>query len=1209
MSEDHLAGFGAGNAGFGSFELAAAEAARATGDLVTALHWYDSVLALDADHVEAQVGRCGVLRIMGKTREAMTELARILAVHPKNLPARLELALTLQRLGRSDEARTTYAMLVREPNAPSEAWHGLALVLLAEGKEQAAETALRRSLALAPNRIEGRQQLADLIARRQDLATATDLYHDILAIAPDSAAAHAGLGQALIGMGRMDEARDQLERALALESENSTAHLGRARMNLLEGNLAAAWEDMEWRWRQSPRPRAQAPGEPWGGNHEVTGRTILLWSEQGIDDTLQMLRYAQIFAAKGAQVVLALPEPLVPLGKGVAGVARTVASGKPLPPDLHIDFSVSLADLPRLFGTTLTSIPPAPYIEAPAGHRPRVSAPPGAVLKVGLAWAGPRAAWAVPFPQMMTLMGHPGIAMFGLQLGARAEDAHRLAHPTLLHDLSPSIGNYADMAGRIAEMDLIITVDGNVAHLAGAMGKTVWVMLPYAPDWRWMLHRDDSPWYPTARLFRQDRAGDWTGVITHLLAALDERVAAEHQRRQAEARGQMGPKAATRAFLSTHLKAGDLFVDIGAGDGTHSLDAASHPAGDIRVLAIDAKPSEAAIFSDTVDLSGLSDQIEVMCQVVGGGQGPALVAGRPRAGRTVFALPEWVRSDKRSTTLDALIAERSDLIAARLIVRIGAAGSVDDIVSGMSGSLASGSIAILVFENREGITAPQVLADFGYQLFCFPSEIAAGRLVPFDGRPGIVLALAADQKAATEYGDANDPTSPAAMSRASAQAAELANWGANELNAGRPNAAGELFAKALAQDPGNVEANANLGGLLRRIGRAEAAAACWRRALKAGGGPVIRANLANVLREMGHAATAEAMFLKVLADDPANPRTLYAFAMLLREQGRAKESLATLERVAAADSSLLKPHDLAVGLLKAGNLARGMAEMVKRRPVPLPQHTAPEWDGSRLEARTILVRDEGDAIDTIQLARYLPMVAREGGLVTVECVPELARLLSGVAGVEQVVPRGEKLPAVDCAVRLLDVPRLLGTTSRTTPVRDVPYLRLPDDVPAFRFPDDGRLRVGVAWSGRSNSRQVPLSALLRLAADPTINLISLQRRPEADQLVQSGYRTFFEDMGSRCVDLAESAGIIAGLDLVLAGDTAEAHIAGAMGKTVWVMLPLGNDWRWVDGRDDSVWYPTMRVFRQSQDGTWDRAIQRVSEALAAMAAGKLGRRG
>lgn len=1184
--------------------LEAAEGAREAGDVEGALAIYDTLLARHPHHVEGLFGRGAMLRALGRPREAVVALLAALAGRSDFRAARLELALTLHQLGRSDEARAIYAVLVREPDSPAEAWHGMAMMLLAEGREPVAEAALRRAIALAPDRLEARQQLADMLARRMDLMAAVDQYHDILALAPQSAAAHAGLGQALVSLGRLEEAEDQLERALALDADNALAHLGRARLNLLEGNLPAAWDDMEWRWSMAGRSRPQPPGQPWNGDDDLSGQTILLWAEQGITETLNLLRYVPLVAARGVRVVLGLPAAMAPLAAGIEGVAAVAVSGSSLPQGLVIDANASLSDLPRLFGTRLSSIPHTPYIAVPPGHRPRIAAPPGAMLKIGLAWNGPRAAWNIDFPQLTPLMGLPGTAFFGLQIGTRAHDISHLGHPALITDLSATISDYADLAGRIAEMDLVISVDGAVAHLAGAMGKPVWVMVPYAPDWRWMRGREDSPWYPSARLFRQERPDDWTGVLTRVMMALENDVADEAERRMTASRGLIGPKAMVRALLASHLQAGDLLVDIGAGMGDHALDAAAHPAGDIRVLAIEARAAEAALLADTVAIAGAEDMVEVIPAPMAAAPSPTVVAKEPRRGRTVFPLPDWVRAPVRAVTLSGLLADRPGLAERRIIVRLGAKGSEAEVLNGMAALLAEHRIAVLVFEHREEAGAAERLLTAGYRLFRFSAQVAAGALLAFTGETGAVLALAPGIEPAEFYGDAVDPTSPAAIARAESEANKLAAEGTKALSAGRINAAGQLFSRALAQDPNNVEANANLGGMLRRIGRAAAAAACWRRALANDAGPAVRANLANVLRELGQFSAAEAEFTQAIAADPSNARFLYAFGLLQRELGRAKESLALFERAEHLAPGSVPGVEFATALLKSGNLARGIAELTHRVRPDLTPVAAPEWDGSRLEARTILVRDENDAIDTVMLSRFIPQVARQGGLVTVECLPEAARLIATLPGVEQVVPRGQALPPVDVTVRLSDVPRLLGTTSRTTPPRDVPYLHLPDDAIGFRFPADGQLKVGIAWSGRERDRWVPLPAMLQLAADPRVGLVSLQRGPRAEDLQKIGGRALVEDMGPRCKDLGDLAAIIAGLDLVIAADTVEAHIAAAMAKPVWVMLPLRNDWRWVDRRDDSVWYPTMRVFRQAPDGNWGRALARIADALAAMAAGK-----
>jgi FkbM family methyltransferase len=1201
MLDDRTAA--AANAGRAA-PLEQAERARTAGDHRTALALYDAALAADPHRAEALAGRGACLRALGHAHEALVALLEALSRDPRQQAARIELALALRENGRRDEALTLYGLLLKASDAPAEAWHGLARLCMAESRQATAEICLRRAIALAPGSIASRLDLAELLSRQNDLTAAADLYHDVLAIEPGAIAAHAGLGQALIGLGRLDEAEDQLERALVMDADNVIAHLARARLNLLAGNLPAAWDDLDSRWAQNGGKRPEPPGIAWDGNADLGGHTILLWAEPGLGETIHLLRYVPLVADRGAKVVLGLPALLAPLAAGLRGVSRVALSGAAVPADVTIDYNAPIAELPRLFGAALSRLPPAPYLTVPAGHRPPIQAPSTALLKVGLVWAAPRAGWSVPLGDFMPLLAQPGIAVFSLQTGERARDQAEMLHPALITDLSPSIADYADLAGRIAEMDVVITVDGPAAHLAGALGVPTWVLAARAPDWRWMLGRDDSPWYASARLFRQSRPDDWTAPIAAACRALRQMVAESRARRDEQARAHAGPKAAQRAFLTTHLRTGDLVVDVGASDGTHALDAVTHPADDIRVLAIEARPGEAAILADTIAISGAEEVVEVVAAALAATGGPAVVAARPRGGRTVFPLPEWVRGMAQATTLDTLLAERPHLAGRRLVLRLGAKGDEDKVLAGLSAQP-----ALVVYEHRAASPVTERLRAAGYRLFRFPGSVAAGPAVEFsaDDQPCPVLALAPGEQPAAVYGDMGEPTSPAAMAHAAAEARRLAGQGTSALVGGKLNEAGALYARALVIDPDNAEALANLGSLLRRIGRSHAAGTCWMRALANGSGAAVRANLANVLRELGDLFTAEEELTRALDAEPDNPAFLFGLGLLERDRGHSREAVALFERAEHLRPGTVPPGQLATALLKSGNLARGMAEMAHRPQPPLAPVDAPMWDGGRLDARTILVRDEGDAIDTLMLARFIPQVARHGGLVVVECVPEAARLLANLPGVEQVVARGQALPPVDVTVNLLDVPRLIGTTSRSTPPRDVPYLHLPDGITP-RGPQRGhQLRVGIAWSGRATDRSVPLDILLRLAADPRIALVSLQRGPRAADLTSAVTGPFIEDTGAACADLADSAAAIAGLDLLIAADTAEAHLAGAMGLPVWVLLPTTCDWRWVDGREDSVWYPTMRVFRQSLDGNWDRAMARITDAASAMAAGKAAR--
>jgi FkbM family methyltransferase len=1184
--------------------LEEAALARRIGDAEAALSAYGRVLARHPGHVAAQLSRSELCRASGRPRDAVRSCLMVLDANPDHLGARLELAEALRDLGRSEDAHAIYGVLLREQPNSAAAWHGLARLLAEEGCGGAARASLRRALALDPAFAPARLALARQLAAAGEHEAAIDAYHDALATTGD-AAAHAGMAVSLIALRRLDEAGERLERALAADDENVEARLARAAIRLLRGDLPGSWDDAEWRWHLPGAMRPTLPGEPWEGG-PLDGATILLYAERGISDTLQMARYVPLLAGRGARVLLVVHPSLVALLSGLAGVERVLPVGEPLPAAglPAIDFNAALLDLPRLLGTTLFTIPAAPYIEAPAERRRPIMAPPGTLLKVGLAWAGGSdPAAALPFAQVLPLAERADLAVFALQLGPHAADVAALAHPALITDLSPTVADFADLAGRIAEMDVVVTADAPLAHLAGAMGKPVWLVLPHAPDPRWMLERDDSPWYAAMRLFRQDEPGDWRPVLSRVKAALDVLAGEAASRNAALLRDASGSRAAQRAFLGAHLQAGDLLIDVEAGDGLFTLDAAAHPSGDVRVLAFDPHPADADFLRDSVAIAGVADMVEVVNAAVGDRSDSVLVSKFPRNSRRVFPLPDWVNGHSDMVALDGVLADRPDIAGRRLVVRLGQVGWEAEILDGLWESMALGQIAVLLFEHRPGSPAAEMVAGAGYTLWRFPSDVAAGRLAPFADERGQVLALAPGLDPADHYGPTGLPDRPAAIAAARAEAHALAAEGLDHHRNNRLGEAARSYGRALMRDPAAADANANLGVLLRTSGRSEAAIICYRRALARERLPAVWSNLGNVLREGGHLAEAEAAYRGALAAEPDNAQFIYNLALLRRDQNRHRESAALLERVLANRPTARGiAWERAQALLRSGDLAGGFALFENRRKDP-EQDGTPAWGGEDLAARSLLVHDEGDAIDAVMLARFIPLTARQGALVTVECLPELAPLMAGLPGVEDVVPRGTPLPECELRVALPDLPHLLGVSASTLP-HTAPYLSLPDDVAPHRFPHDGRLRVGLAWSGRPREHACPLSDMVALAALPHLALVSLQRDAAA-ALAAAGVRAIVEDLGSQQTDLARVAALIASLDLVVAGDTVEAHLAGAMGKPVWVLLPNNADWRWPEGRDDSPWYPTMRVFRQSPDGSWQRPVARLVDAAAALAAAKL----
>ena len=307
------------------------------------------------------------------------------------------------------------------------------------------------------------------------------------------------------------------------------AHFLKGLANLVTGDLARGWAGYEWRHRApvARLTRREQPRPLWLGDVDLAGKTILLHSEQGFGDSIQFCRYVPLVAARGARVVLEVEQPLCGLMRGLPGVTEIVArkdhAGEPLPDhDLHCP----LPSLPLAFATKLETIPAnGPYLHAPESAMAQWTLRLGGArgLRIGLAWSGnPNhirdRERSMPLDHLLPLL-NVDASFVSLQKQLRAGEAELLSRAGI-RDVSDDLHDFTDTAALIAQLDLVITVDTGVAHLAGALGKPVWILVTHAPDWRWLLDRDDSPWYPTARLFRQSDSRDWSDVVARVGAAL-----------------------------------------------------------------------------------------------------------------------------------------------------------------------------------------------------------------------------------------------------------------------------------------------------------------------------------------------------------------------------------------------------------------------------------------------------------------------------------------------------------------------------------------------------------------------------------------------------------------------------------------------------------------------------------------------------------------
>ena len=353
-------------------------------------------------------------------------------------------------------------------------------------------------------------------------------------MAPDLVEAHINLGNARKSQRRVDDAAEAYRRALSLDPANREAHWNFAQVLLLMGRLREGWAEYAWRTKcEEFRAVNWNFKQPLWDGSDLGGRTVLLYTEQGFGDTIQFLRYLPMVAAqgtdKGGDVILHCPPPLTRLFKAAPaadGIQLVTKIG-----DTPFDLQAPLHGLPGLFATTLDTIPAdVPYLRPPGNTPPALETSGG--FKVGLVWAGNSkhkndANRSVGFERFQPLLDIKGVDFYSLQVGERSRD---IGAPGLsgldgkIFDLGKDLGDFADTAAAVGQLDLVITVDTSVAHLAGALGTPVWTLLPWVPDWRWLLDRDDSPWYPTMRLFRQPAAGDWDAVIDEVGAALRDQV-------------------------------------------------------------------------------------------------------------------------------------------------------------------------------------------------------------------------------------------------------------------------------------------------------------------------------------------------------------------------------------------------------------------------------------------------------------------------------------------------------------------------------------------------------------------------------------------------------------------------------------------------------------------------------------------------------------
>jgi tetratricopeptide (TPR) repeat protein len=496
-----------------------------------------------------------------RKREAVDAFVQAIAVDPSFLPAYNNLGNAQLALGRAGEAAEAYRQALTLRPDFVDALGNLAGALNAQGRSEDALQHARAALRLDPGFVEARNSAGLALVRLGRVEEGIEEFRSAIAQRPDYVEALSNLGNALravlrdgeamsaytralekdprhlaalsgraatyASMHRMAEASAAFEAALAVDGNSAETHFELSLFHLRAGDFVAGWKEYEWRWRKADftsRPRNFSQPQ-WDGTQTLAGKTILLHAEQGLGDTIQFCRYAPIVRARGARVALEVQRPLVSLMRSLDGIDVLIAQGDAL---AEFDLHCPLLSLPGALSTTLETVPAKlPYLspspEAAADWAGRLLE--DGSWRVGLAWAGSRThkhdrARSLLLAQLDDLLAVPGVRFYSLHHELTEEDARRVdAMPNLIA-FGEELAGFDATAGLAAQLDLVISVDTSIAHLAGALGRPLWLLLAHTPDWRWLLDRVDSPWYPGARLFRQRTPGAWDEVLARVAGEL-----------------------------------------------------------------------------------------------------------------------------------------------------------------------------------------------------------------------------------------------------------------------------------------------------------------------------------------------------------------------------------------------------------------------------------------------------------------------------------------------------------------------------------------------------------------------------------------------------------------------------------------------------------------------------------------------------------------
>jgi tetratricopeptide (TPR) repeat protein len=495
------------------------------GDLQKAAGLYAEIARVQPDHPDSLFMLGTINAQTGNLNAAAEYFRKLIAVHPTHTGAYYNLGNVYRDQGQFSEAFKWYQKTIQLNPGHAEAFINIGIIFRMQGRLDEEAACYQKAIQLDPRSAAAFFNLGHYFFEKEQFDKALACYEKVSLLNPNSPYPYLNMGLVLTIKGLYDQAMSSYEKAIRVEPENSEAHWNLANVLLLTGNFERGWKEYVWLWKTNDyiKRRRNFTQPSWDRPEtDIRGRTLLLYAEYGFGDTIQFIRYAPLIAERGAKVIVECQRDLASLLQNTEGIQEVIPYGEQLP---EFDSHCSLMMLPALFNTAIGDIPnKVPYLDRQPVLIRKWREKLGddtAKLKAGIAWSGVSTRKKFcPLETFAPLAQLTGISFYSLQKGEAVKEASHPPNGMRIYDYTEEMNDFSDTAALIENLDLVISIDTSVAHLAGALGKPVWTLLPFVPDWRWMLNRNDSPWYPTMKLFRQPAHGDWESVIARIAETL-----------------------------------------------------------------------------------------------------------------------------------------------------------------------------------------------------------------------------------------------------------------------------------------------------------------------------------------------------------------------------------------------------------------------------------------------------------------------------------------------------------------------------------------------------------------------------------------------------------------------------------------------------------------------------------------------------------------